>query len=110
MYDRLVDLQRQRNVLVPRQTGSVTRARAADPLSTTPEWISMSQRGWDIPFDESLSALLDGEEYVCPVCGIELSEANFETPAEHYYCPSCSTRQLPSLVITRDEPPVASAL
>jgi hypothetical protein len=38
------------------------------------------------------------DEYSCPVCGIELAKANFDTPARDYYCPFCSTRQTPSVV------------
>ncbi len=33
--------------------------------------------------------------YDCPVCGIELARSNFETPPIDYYCPVCTTRQLP---------------
>ena len=33
--------------------------------------------------------------YDCPVCGVELSSSNFETPASDYYCPVCTTRQMP---------------
>jgi hypothetical protein len=33
--------------------------------------------------------------YECPVCGVELSRANFETPQRDYYCPVCTSRQLP---------------
>ena len=38
------------------------------------------------------------DEYSCPVCGIELAQANFDTPERDYYCPFCSTRQTPSVV------------
>jgi len=34
-------------------------------------------------------------QYDCPVCGIELARSNFETPALDYYCPVCTTRQVP---------------
>jgi hypothetical protein len=37
-------------------------------------------------------------KYACPVCGIELTQANFDTPERDYYCPFCATRQAPSLV------------
>lgn len=36
-------------------------------------------------------------EYDCPVCGIELTRSNFDTPAAQYYCPLCATRQQPHL-------------
>lgn len=35
-------------------------------------------------------------DYYCPICGIELSVANYETPSADYYCPYCSTEQVPS--------------
>jgi rubredoxin len=37
------------------------------------------------------------DEYSCPVCGIELTRSNFDTPERDYYCPFCSTRQTPSV-------------
>jgi len=33
--------------------------------------------------------------YECPVCGVELGRSNFDTPAIDYYCPVCTTRQMP---------------
>jgi predicted RNA-binding Zn-ribbon protein involved in translation (DUF1610 family) len=33
--------------------------------------------------------------YECPVCGVELARSNFDTPAVEYYCPVCTTRQMP---------------
>jgi len=36
--------------------------------------------------------------YVCPVCGIELSRSDFDTPAADYYCPYCSSQQTPQQV------------
>jgi predicted RNA-binding Zn-ribbon protein involved in translation (DUF1610 family) len=33
--------------------------------------------------------------YECPVCGVELARSNFETPSVEYYCPVCTTRQMP---------------
>jgi hypothetical protein len=33
--------------------------------------------------------------FECPVCGIELVQSNFDTPAIDYYCPFCTTRQTP---------------
>jgi predicted RNA-binding Zn-ribbon protein involved in translation (DUF1610 family) len=33
--------------------------------------------------------------YECPVCGVELARSNFDTPAFDYYCPVCTTRQMP---------------
>ena len=38
------------------------------------------------------------DEYSCPVCGIGLTQSNFDTPESAYYCPFCSTRQTPSVV------------
>jgi rubredoxin len=70
----------------------------------------MTRRGWATPLDESFGVVRESNEYLCPVCGIELSQSNFETPAKHYYCPSCSTRQRPSLVVPREQPPVLSLL
>lgn len=32
-------------------------------------------------------------EYYCPICGIELSKANYETFDDEYYCPYCSSQQ-----------------
>lgn len=34
-------------------------------------------------------------EYWCPVCGVELAQSNFDTPENDYYCPVCTSRQLP---------------
>jgi predicted RNA-binding Zn-ribbon protein involved in translation (DUF1610 family) len=34
-------------------------------------------------------------KYECPVCGVELARSNFDTPAVDYYCPVCTTRQMP---------------
>lgn len=34
-------------------------------------------------------------KYECPVCGVELARSNFDTPAGDYYCPVCTTRQIP---------------
>ena len=48
--------------------------------------------------EESSLLTDDADEYVCPICGIELAKSDFDTPARHYYCPYCSTRQTPSLV------------
>ena len=46
-----------------------------------------------------LSPLEDeAEEYFCPVCGAELSLANYLTPERDYYCPYCATRQTPAIV------------
>jgi len=33
--------------------------------------------------------------YECPVCGVELTRSNFETQVNDYYCPVCTTRQMP---------------
>ena len=40
--------------------------------------------------------------YDCPVCGVELSRSNFETPATDYYCPVCTTRQVPRQWLLRE--------
>jgi hypothetical protein len=40
----------------------------------------------------------DVDEYFCPVCGAELSQSNFLTPEQDYYCPYCATRQKPAVV------------
>ena len=37
--------------------------------------------------------------YFCPICGIELSVSNYETPGNDYFCPYCSTDQRPSRVL-----------
>jgi hypothetical protein len=34
--------------------------------------------------------------YYCPICGIPLEQADFERPEEDYYCPFCSSQQIPS--------------
>ena len=34
--------------------------------------------------------------YYCPMCGHGLAKSNAETPEGDYYCPFCSTRQVPS--------------
>lgn len=47
---------------------------------------------------EFLFADDDPREFYCPVCGIELSRADFDKPERDYYCPVCSTRQTPSAV------------
>ena len=38
--------------------------------------------------------------YYCPICGIELSVSNYETPGGDYFCPYCSTDQRPSRVLS----------
>lgn len=40
----------------------------------------------------------DEADRFCPVCGIGLAKSDFATPPKHYYCPYCSTRQVPSLI------------
>ena len=32
-------------------------------------------------------------DYYCPMCGIELSRYNYETPEKDHACPFCGTRQ-----------------
>jgi predicted RNA-binding Zn-ribbon protein involved in translation (DUF1610 family) len=47
--------------------------------------------------------ILPAEEafrYYCPICGIELSVSNYETPSGDYFCPYCSTDQRPSRVLS----------
>ncbi len=36
--------------------------------------------------------------YSCPICGIDLTVANYDTPDADYYCPYCSTPQGPSRI------------
>jgi predicted RNA-binding Zn-ribbon protein involved in translation (DUF1610 family) len=36
--------------------------------------------------------------YYCPICGIELSVSNYETPGNDYFCPYCGTEQRASRV------------
>ena len=38
--------------------------------------------------------------YFCPICGIELSVSNYETPGGDYFCPYCSTDRRPSRVLS----------
>jgi hypothetical protein len=38
------------------------------------------------------------EDHSSPVCGITLLASDFETSGEDYYCPYCSTDQMPSNV------------
>ena len=39
-------------------------------------------------------------DYYCPICGIELARANYETFDRDYFCPYCSTQQRASRVPT----------
>ncbi|MBI2239084.1 MAG: hypothetical protein HYU54_11265 [Actinobacteria bacterium] len=39
--------------------------------------------------------------YFCPVCGIELTQSDFDTPEADYFCPFCSSQQTPSKVPMR---------
>lgn len=36
--------------------------------------------------------------YYCPICGIELALADYESPDRDYSCPLCGTQQRPSRV------------
>lgn len=62
------------------------------------------KKTWEeVPKHTHLSEELDApegaaDEYSCPVCGIGLTQSNFDTPERDYYCPLCSTRQTPSVV------------
>jgi predicted RNA-binding Zn-ribbon protein involved in translation (DUF1610 family) len=38
--------------------------------------------------------------YYCPVCGIELTVWNYQTPDADYYCPYCGTQQRPTRVLS----------
>jgi predicted RNA-binding Zn-ribbon protein involved in translation (DUF1610 family) len=38
--------------------------------------------------------------YYCPVCGIELTAWNYQTPDADYYCPYCGTQQRPTRVLS----------
>lgn len=60
--------------------------------------------GYPLLPDESFILAGDPDEFFCPVCGIELARANFDTPATHYYCPYCGTRQSPSMVRLEERP------
>jgi hypothetical protein len=53
----------------------------------------------DSIWPEKLYALgEEADEYACPVCGIGLAQANFDTPERDYYCPFCATQETPSVV------------
>ena len=39
--------------------------------------------------------------YFCPVCGIELTRSDFDRPEGDYYCPFCSSQQVPQPVATK---------
>jgi DNA-directed RNA polymerase subunit RPC12/RpoP len=54
-----------------------------------------SMRQIDVPMSSAEQAFL----YFCPICGIELSVSNYETPGSDYFCPYCSTDQRPSRVL-----------
>jgi DNA-directed RNA polymerase subunit RPC12/RpoP len=49
----------------------------------------------DVPMSPAEQAF----QYFCPICGIELSVSNYETPGSDYFCPYCSTDQRPSRVL-----------
>ena len=57
--------------------------------------IERTQTTWPEGLDAPEGA---ADEYSCPVCGIGLTQSNFDTPERDYYCPFCSTRQTPSVV------------
>lgn len=40
----------------------------------------------------------EGFRYFCPICGVELSVSNYETPGRDYFCPYCGTEQRASRV------------
>jgi predicted RNA-binding Zn-ribbon protein involved in translation (DUF1610 family) len=48
--------------------------------------------------DELYASVGTTEEFSCPICGIELTRANFDTPERDYSCPFCGTRQTPSVL------------
>ncbi len=48
--------------------------------------------------DELYASVGTVEEFSCPICGIELTRANFDTPERDYSCPFCGTRQTPSVL------------
>ncbi len=39
--------------------------------------------------------------YYCPVCGIELTRSDFDTPEGDYFCPFCCSEQTPSKAPTK---------
>ena len=39
--------------------------------------------------------------FFCPMCGIDLTRADFDKAPEDYHCPSCSSWQRPSRVKAR---------
>jgi DNA-directed RNA polymerase subunit RPC12/RpoP len=44
-------------------------------------------------------------QYYCPICGIELSVSNYETPGGDYFCPYCSTEERASRVLSTEKGP-----
>jgi predicted RNA-binding Zn-ribbon protein involved in translation (DUF1610 family) len=48
--------------------------------------------------DELYASVGAAGEFSCPICGIELTRANFDTPERDYSCPFCGTRQPPSVL------------
>ena len=51
--------------------------------------------------DVATRTIDDSFEYYCPICGIELTESNYEASDEDYFCPYCSTRHRASRVAAR---------
>ncbi len=50
-----------------------------------------------MPPEDPYELAVASDEYFCPVCGIALTQSDFEKPEKEYYCPYCSTRQTPSV-------------
>ncbi len=48
--------------------------------------------------DELYAAVDPAAEFSCPICGIELTRAHFDTPERDYSCRFCGTRQTPSVL------------
>jgi len=84
MLDRALDVQHVLELLDAQHTR--VRAEPADEVILPEELPTTTEA-----LDEEL-------EFFCPVCGIDLERSNFDTPERDYYCPFCSTRQMPVVV------------
>jgi len=43
----------------------------------------------------------DAFDYYCPICGVDLSESDFNRFDAEYFCPLCSSQQRPSRALAR---------
>jgi DNA-directed RNA polymerase subunit RPC12/RpoP len=50
-----------------------------------------------MPPEDSYELAVASDKYFCPMCGIGLAQSDFDKPEKEYYCPYCSTRQMPSV-------------